>query len=230
MNNDLEDLFLYKKIIINTINSHSYVMAKSDKRFRMALQNSDILLPDGIGIVLATKLINKEKISKISGTDLHYYLLNILNKESGSIFYMGSTEDILFKIQKKLSIEFPNINMKFYSPPFKSELSDTDSELIISRINSFSPDVLFIGMTAPKQEKWLYKYKDKLNFRIGSSIGAAFDFYAETIVRPSNFWIDLHLEWLLRLLKDPKRLWRRSFVSAPLFVLDVILYKIRWKK
>ena len=219
-----------KKYIINTINPHSYIVAKKDDLFKKALLSSDALIPDGSGFMLASKLLKREKLSKLAGADLHCHLLNILNSTSGSVFYMGSSVVVLQNIQKRLLIEFPNICVATYSPPYKSELLNEDSKLIIEKINEFNPDVLFVGMTAPKQEKWLYKNKDKLNFKLASSIGAVFDFYAGTISRPSQFWLDLHLEWLVRLLMEPKRLWKRNFISTPLFLFDIILYKIGWKK
>ena len=219
-----------KKQIINTLNPHSYVTAKEDKTFEKALQDSDTLLPDGSGIVLAAKQINKENIQKIAGLDLHLYLLSELNKIGGSVFYMGASQNTLDKIHDRIVKEYPSVKVGSYSPPFKSEFSNDDNSTIISKVNAFNPDVLFIGMTAPKQEKWLYTHKDSLNFKIASSIGAVFDFYAGTVVRPSQFWLDLHLEWLHRLLKEPKRLWRRNFVSTPIFLKDMMLYKTGIKK
>ncbi|MDC0590214.1 WecB/TagA/CpsF family glycosyltransferase, partial [Porticoccaceae bacterium] len=79
-------------------------------------------------------------------------------------------------------------------------------------------------MTAPKQEKWLFQHSEQLCFKVASSIGAVFDFYAGTVDRPSDFWIKIHLEWLPRLLKEPKRLWRRNFISTPVFIFDIIKY------
>jgi len=219
-----------KKQLINTINPHSYVTAKEDKTFMEALQASDTLLPDGSGIVMAAKQINKANIRKIAGSDLHPYLLSELEKTGGSVFYMGASKDTLDKIYKRIAEEYPNVKVGSYSPPFKDEFTEEDNVKVIDAVNTFSPDVLFIGMTAPKQEKWLHVYKDSLNFKIASSIGAVFDFYAGTVVRPSQFWIDIHLEWLPRLLKEPKRLWKRNFVSTPLFLADMMMYKIGIKK
>ena len=219
-----------KKQIINTINSHSYVTAKEDKVFEEALHDSDMLIPDGSGIVLAAKHISNEDIQKIAGFDLHLYLLESLNKIEGSVFYMGASQETLNLIHKKMAKEYPKVKVGSYSPPFKSEFSDKENEEIISKVNTFDPDVLFVGMTAPKQEKWLNAHKERLNFKIASSIGAVFDFYAGTIQRPSQFWLDLHLEWLPRLLEEPKRLWKRNFVSTPLFLYDVLLYKMGMKK
>lgn len=219
-----------KKIVVNTINPHSYVTAKSDVQFEEALRSSDLLLPDGSGIVLAAKQINKEAIQKIAGSDLHIYLLQELNTIGGRVFYMGASQKTLDAIHERVVKEYPCVRVGSYSPPFKPEFSQEDNETIIEKVNAFYPDVLFIGMTAPKQEKWLHAHKNQLHFKIASSIGAVFDFYAGTVRRPSQFWIDLHLEWLPRLIKEPKRLWRRNFVSTPLFLMDVLLYKIGMKK
>ena len=218
------------KQIIATINPHSYITAKGDKDFEKALHASDVLLPDGSGIVLAAKHINKLTIKKIAGADLHLHLLNQLSKNNGKCFYMGASQDTLDKIHKKVSNEYPNIMVQSYSPPFKSEFSEEENEAIIARVNAFNPDVLFVGMTAPKQEKWLVGNKEKLNYKIAAPIGAVFDFYAGTVERSSQFWIDLNLEWLPRLLKQPKRLWKRNFVSTPLFLIDMLLFKFGLKK
>jgi len=219
---ELSTIDLKKRTIINTINPHSYILAKNDKEFNQALKNSDILVPDGSGIVLATKFIYGKDIKKIAGADVHKFLLEALNNSNGKVFYMGSSEDTLNQIEKKLKIEYPSILIDSYSPPFKDFFSDEDNKIIINKINAFYPDVLFIGMTAPKQEKWLYEHKDKLNFRVASSVGAVFDFYVDKIKRSSPFWISLHLEWLPRLVKEPKRLWRRNFISTPLFILEML--------
>ena len=214
-----------KKTIINTINAHSYTVAKKDKAFQLSLKRSDILLPDGSGIVLASTYHNKDHIKKIAGADLHVHLLELLNQTSGKCFYLGSSSTTLNKIKIRINKEYPNIKIETYAPPFKKYFSSEDNLKMLESINKFNPDVLFIGMTAPKQEKWLYMHKDQIDAKIMSSIGAVFDFYAGNVIRPSQFWIDLHLEWLPRFLKEPRRLWKRNFVSSPLFLFDILRYK-----
>lgn len=218
-----------KNMIINTINPHSYIVAKKNLLFQTALKRSDLLLPDGSGVVIASNYIKHRKIEKIAGFDLHTYLLKLLNKESGSCFYMGSSDKTLEKIKKRINKEYPNIRTGFYSPPYKEEFSGHDNEKILAAIKEFNPDVLFLGITAPKQEIWLDMHKDKIDFKIAASIGAVFDFYAGTIKRPSQFWIDCHLEWMPRLFIEPKRLWKRNFISTPLFLFDMILTKFKTK-
>lgn len=183
-------------------------------------------MPDGIGIVTAAKLLEGKKIKKIAGADLHEFLLKKLNDENGSCFYLGSLEDTLQKIEHRLAKEHPNIKAGFFSPPFKAKLSKKDSESMINAVNEFEPDVLFVGMTAPKQEKWSYAHKQALNAGVICSIGAVFDFYAGTMKRPNKIWINLGLEWLGRLFKEPKRMWRRYIYYGAVFTY--YLLKEKW--
>jgi N-acetylglucosaminyldiphosphoundecaprenol N-acetyl-beta-D-mannosaminyltransferase len=215
-----------RKMIVNTINAHSYVVAKKDGDFEKSLKSSDVLLPDGSGIVLSSRVLLNKKIKKITGPDFHEYLLNDLNKVKGSCFYMGSSDEVLSLIKDKINIEYHSISVGSYSPPYKEKLSKSDNKEIIRQINFFSPDVLFIGMTAPRQEKWLEENKDKLNFGIATCVGAAFDFYAGKFLRPNPVYIRLHLEWLGRLVKEPKRLWKRN-LSIPIFLMDLLFFKIK---
>ncbi|SHM19361.1 WecB/TagA/CpsF family glycosyltransferase [Flavobacterium saccharophilum] len=215
------------KILINTINQYSYCIAEKDAEFKKALQNSDILLPDGVGIVSAIKFLYNKNIKKIAGADIHHYLLQDLDKKKGKCFYLGSSETTLNKIAERISKEFPNIQVDFFSPPYKTEFSEIENNEMIEKVNAFMPDVLFVGMTAPKQEKWSYKHKNMLDAKIICSIGAVFDFYAGTIIRPNKFWVDLSLEWFIRLLKEPKRMWRRYLYFGPVFIKLILKEKFK---
>src|SRR3978361_1555880 len=112
--NDLNNLPGFPKVTINTINQNSFCIAENDKDFKQALLNSDVLLPDGIGIVVALKAVTGKTIKKISGADLHYHLLTKLNKEKGKCFYLGSSENTLGKIKQRLALEFSNITCDYY--------------------------------------------------------------------------------------------------------------------
>ena len=144
-----------------------------------------------------------------------------MNKRGGSCFYLGSSQTTIDKIEKKLHKEFPNIKMEGYSPPFSAEFSLSDNQKMIKAVNSFNSEVLFIGMTAPKQEKWVFEHKKELNAKVICSIGAVFDFYAGTVKRPNKIWRNLGLEWLGRLLREPKRMWKRYLYYGPIFLYYV---------
>jgi len=215
--------------IINTINPHSYCIAKKDTKFNEALKSSDLLLPDGIGIVWASKFLQSKKIKKIAGYDIFIHLLELLNLSKGSCFFLGASKNTLELIKARIHKEYPNIKVNTYSPPYKSKFSEDDNKIMREKVNTSNADILFVGMTAPKQEKWVHQNNTFLNVKTICSIGAVFDFYAGTVERSGAIWIKLGLEWLPRFLKEPKRLAERNLVSSPKFVIEVLSYKFRKK-
>lgn len=223
---DLKRISLDDKFVISTLNPYSFLVAEKDEKFKQALHESDILLPDGQGIVWAEKFLYGKTIKKIAGYDLFDYLIKQLNVNSGKCFFLGSTDSTLLKIKNKIKLEFPRIIVESYSPPFKDKFNEEDNSIMIEKINKFKPDVLFVGMTAPKQEKWVYENKERLSVPIIASIGAVFDFYAGNVKRPSQFWINLGLEWLIRFLQEPRRLFKRNMYSI-VFIFKIL--KAKWK-
>lgn len=211
-----------QQCIINTINQYSYCIAQEDEAFDKALKRSDILLPDGIGIVWAAKWKHGKSIKKIAGADLHRYLLERLNQSKGRVFYMGSSEEVLAKIKTRLAQEYPYLSVATYSPPYKPEFTKKDNRAIVDAIDIFDPKVIFVGMTAPKQEKWVSANRELLGKRTICSIGAVFDFYAGTVKRPNKIWQNLGLEWLGRLIKEPKRMWRRYVYYGVIFAVQIV--------
>lgn len=216
--------------VVNTLSPHSYVTARKDRCFHNALMDSDFILPDGVGIVMATRVLTGKKIRKIAGSDLHEVIINALNEGKGSCFYLGSTDDTLRKITERLYRDHPDIRTGTYSPPYKPAFSEEDNHSMINAINEFNPDVLFVGMTAPKQEKWIYENRHLIQAPVICAIGAVFDFYAGTVKRPGKIWISIGLEWLPRLLNEPRRLWRRTLISTPMFVWYVLREKLGKKR
>jgi N-acetylglucosaminyldiphosphoundecaprenol N-acetyl-beta-D-mannosaminyltransferase len=225
LSSDVSQLKYDGKCIINTVNQYSYIIAENDKEFKNALLNSDVLLPDGIGVTAAVKLLNNQSIKKIAGADVHEHFLNKLNADGGRCFYLGASDKTLAKIKEKIGREYPNIKVGVYSPPFKPSFSDEENDEMISIVNEFKPDVLFVGMTAPKQEKWICKHKDNLDAGAICAIGAVFDFFAGTVNRPSKFWQNLGLEWFVRLVNEPKRMYKRYLVYGPAFGIELLKMK-----
>ncbi len=213
------------QVVVNTINPHSYATAKQDPEFKSALLASDVLIPDGIGIIWALRFLNGVKAKRRTGADVHLELLETARQKPLKVFYLGASEFTLQRIKNKAEAEYSLIQINTFSPPYKSEFSEAENEEMIRIINEFEPDILFVGMTAPKQEKWVFKHRRKLKVTIVCSIGAVFDFYAGTVSRPAKIWRLIGLEWFIRLLNEPLRLYKRTFISAPIFVFDVIRVK-----
>ncbi len=314
------------KLLINTINAHSYNTARKDRLFAEALTNGDALIPDGVSIVKACRWIKAKSQPKerIAGWDLfafemeHLEKLGIRSEELGirneelgvrseelgirndelgirndelgigglqpfencsvrncevdniltgscktdvasnsklnnsksqqeaatnsklktqnsklcepqqrpTVMFMGSSQRVLDLIVKRAAEVYPHLNVVTYSPPYKPEFSDEDNKAIIDAINAANPDLLWIGMTAPKQEKWTYSHWSELNIHCHvGTIGAVFDFFAGTVERAPEWWQQHGLEWLYRLIKEPKRMWRRYIIGNALFLWNMLKEK-----
>jgi N-acetylglucosaminyldiphosphoundecaprenol N-acetyl-beta-D-mannosaminyltransferase len=205
------------------------VLAGADSQFHKALQTSDLIIPDGVGIIVASKILGGNIRRRITGSDIFYGISEVLNKEKKgkhSYFFLGSTEQSLSDIRKKLSSDYPNIRFAgSYPPPYTKEFSEKESRLMIENINRARPEILWVGMTAPKQEKWIFENKEKLNVKFIAAIGAVFDFYTGKVKRSPIFY-KTGLEWLSRLIQEPHHLWRRTFVSLPKFMLKVFAHRL----
>ena len=257
------------KLLINTINAHSYNTARKDELFAEALTNGDVLIPDGVSIVKACRWIKAKSLPKerIAGWDLFEFEMNKLeecgmnnssldNSQSASadnsklkiqnscsgkrlyepsakfrerpltVMFMGSSQKVLDLIVKRAAEVYPHLKIVTYSPPYKPEFSDEDNKAIIDAINAVNPDLLWIGMTAPKQEKWTYSHWNELNIHCHvGTIGAVFDFFAGTVERAPIWWQRHGLEWLYRLLKEPQRMWRRYIIGNTLFLWNMLKEK-----
>ena len=258
------------KLLINTINAHSYNTARKDELFAEALTNGDVLIPDGVSIVKACRWIKAKSLPKerIAGWDLFEFEMNKLeecgmknssldNSSSAStdnscsgkrlyepsaklkiqnskfrerpltVMFMGSSQKVLDLIVKRAAEVYPHLKIVTYSPPYKPEFSEEDNKAIVEAINAADPDLLWIGMTAPKQEKWTYSHWNELNIHCHvGTIGAVFDFFAGTVERAPIWWQRHGLEWLYRLLKEPKRMWRRYIIGNTLFLWNMLKEKV----
>ena len=212
------------KLLINTINAHSYNTALKDTLFAEALMKGDALIPDGASIVKVCKWLKmrSQPLERIAGWDLFIFEMNRLNDKGGRCMFMGSSEKVLSLIKQRAAMDYPNLEVVTYSPPYKPEFSQEDNAAIVAAINEANPDLLWIGMTAPKQEKWTYSNWQELDIHCHvGTVGAVFDFYAGTTERAPLWWQQHSLEWLYRLLKEPKRMWRRYLIGNALFLWNI---------
>ena len=212
------------KVLINTINAHSYNTAQKDALFAEALAKGDYLIPDGASIVKACRWVGAESrpTERVAGWDLFEFEMGKADKSGGKVMFMGSSDRVLALIREKAATVYPNVEVVTYSPPYKPEFSDGDNAAIIEAVNAADPDLLWIGMTAPKQEKWTYSHWLELDIHCHvGTIGAVFDFFAGTARRAPVWWQRHSLEWLYRLVKEPRRMWRRYVIGNPLFLWNI---------
>ena len=210
-------------------NPHSLVMASRNRAFSEALQQADLLLPDGEGILLAARALNLPIKQRVAGSEFFLGLTMALSEAGGArYFFLGSTEHVLILMTERMRKEFSNITVcGTLSPPFKDEFSDDDNRNMVAAVNAAQPHILWVGMTAPKQEKWILANRHKLQVPFIGAIGAVFDFYSGTKKRSSILWQRLGLEWLPRFFREPKRLWERNLKSSPIFLYWIAREMIR---
>lgn len=198
-------------------NVHMNIEAYKNDDFCNVVNSADMATPDGMPLAKAMKLLYGIDQDRVAGMDLMPDLMQVSEQEKLSIYFYGSTDSVLDKIKVKAKQEFPNLEIYAYSPPFK-ELSAEEKSDIVDEINSKNPDFVFVALGCPKQEKWMAEHKGKIrSCMIG--LGGAFEVYAEVKDRAPKWMQDYALEWLYRLIQDPKRLWKRYMVTNTRFVL-----------
>jgi N-acetylglucosaminyldiphosphoundecaprenol N-acetyl-beta-D-mannosaminyltransferase len=207
-------------------NPHSLVVARKDVEFRQALETATSVVADGIGCQWAAALAGVDVGPRITGSAFFASIMATLNQTGGKAFFFGSSEEVLEKLILRVNRDFPRVAVRSLSPPFRP-WSDEENSRMIEAIREFDPDSLWVGMTAPKQEKWVARNAARLEVPAIASIGAVFDYYAGVTQRAPQWICDLGLEWLYRLPREPRRLWKRTVVSAPLFLWYVILERLR---
>lgn len=215
--------------VINTISPNSYGISTEDPVFEQALKTSDFLVLDGVYFAFASIILKGKNIKRNQGPDVFYHFINRLNGQSGKAFFLGSSENSLQKIKEQASNDYPNITVKYFSPPFKTEFSDEDNKFMLQNINSFQPDILFVGMTCPKQEKWAIKHREYLKAGLIICIGNVFDWYAGTQKPIHPFWFKIRLGWLIRIFLRPE-VFRRNIGNQLLFFYHVILIFLKLRK
>ncbi len=213
---------------VNTISPNSYGISTKDPEFKDALKATDYLVLDGVYFAFASLLLKGQNIKRNQGPDVFYHFMERLNKENGKAFFLGSTVDTLEKIKNKALELYPNIKVETFSPPYKPEFSEQENQQMIDKINSFNPDVVFVGMTCPKQEKWSTKNKHRINAGLIIAIGNVFDWFAGTQKAIHPIWFKLRVGWLVRIFIRPE-IFRRNIGNQMLFFWHVILIFLRLK-
>lgn len=230
-----EAAYNYLKVYINrnnyiTVNNaHTVVEAVRNKKYRDALNNSFLSLPDGKPLSIVAKLKGVKNISRIFGPTFMEKTLDWGQKDGIKHYFFGSSEVTLDKMNNVIKSRFPSaIISGSFSPPYRLFTSE-ENELFIKQMNESGADIFWIGLGAPKQEIWMYENYKKINHGIMIGIGAGFDYLAGNTRHAPEWMKDFALEWLYRLIQEPKRLWKRYLITNTLFLwyafLDIMKIK-----
>lgn len=203
--------------VVSVCNVHSVVTAKSELALQDAINSSDMATPDGMPLAwFIGRRLGREQ-SRISGMELTLALCAEAERSNIVVAFYGSQESTLDRLREALERRFPRLRVGvMISPPFRV-LTPDEVAADLSRIKASGAGILFVGLGCPKQEIWMQTHRNDIS-AVQVGIGAAFDFIAGTVKRPPAWMRNAGLEWLGRLIAEPRRLWRRYFVTNSLFI------------
>lgn len=204
-----------KPSAIYTPNSEIIYMARNDEEFKKVLNSSSLNTADGIGVVYASRILKEPISERVPGYDLAVKLLPYMNENKLKLFLFGGKEGIAKKAKENILADYPDIDIC----GTENGYFDSSDE-IIKKINDAKPNFVFVCLGAPKQEKWIYDNKEKLDCKVLMGIGGSLDVFAKEAKRAPKFFIKLNIEWLYRLIKNPSRIGR--MMALPKFALAVI--------
>lgn len=228
LNVDLTD---YDKVIANVTelarearggyvcvtNVHVTIEAEDDPAYRELVNNADLVLPDGTPLVWMQRLQGNQNASQVRGPSLMPMLMKHAEREGLKVGFLGGRQEVLDRILERARVDFPDLEVAYvYSPPFRPLTEDEDNA-IADAINSSGAQILFVGLGCPKQERWIAVNRDRVH-AVSIGVGAAFDLYAGNIRTAPAILSRLGLEWMFRLLQEPRRLFSRYLVVNPRFV------------
>lgn len=211
-----ERIKLSQKTFIVTANPEIVMYGNKDSDYLQTINSADYVIADGYGIILGSKILGNELPERIAGFDLMNALLAKGNEEKWSVYFLGAKEEVINKAVENIQEQYPELNIVGWQNGY----GDVHSEELKKSIASKKPDLIFVGLGFPKQEKWIAESISLFKKGIFMGVGGSFDVWAGAVKRAPETWQKLHLEWLYRLIQEPKR-WRRMMV-LPLFVLKVI--------
>ena len=222
-----------KRVCVTPVNC--LVWASNDPSLKDLYNSADLTLCDGVPLIWASKLLAKNKNEilrgRVTGLDLLPQYIARCAAQGHTQFFLGAKPGIGDLLKTKSEEQFPGIQIKgVYSPPFAEEFEREENEKMIALINAAAPDILWVSLTAPKQDRWIAQHFDRLNVKIAIGIGGAFEVAAGSIERAPAWMQKNGLEWFYRFYKEPKRLFKRYVIEAPQFIPLLLHQKIMGNK
>lgn len=217
-----------KPSYITNLNVDVAVRCQRDPAFRRYYWEGDLCLADGVPILWAAQFLGSPLKAKISGSDFVPLVCEMAGKRGYRVFFLGGRPGAASAAKKKLLEKFPDLNIVgTYSPPFGFEKDEVELTKISRIIQAANPEILFVGLGAPKQERWIRQYSRQLGVPVSMGVGVTFEFIAGIVKRAPRWMQKTGLEWFWRLLMEPTRLWKRYLIEDPYFFKMVLQQKIR---
>ena len=207
---------------------HAVMVGQDDPEMRSALQGSTLTVPDGMPLVWAANLLGDDLRDRVYGPELMLrYCERSAEKGHRVFLYGGRDQGSLAQLTLNLRLRFPGIKIVGgYSPPFRA-LTDDEDNAIADQINAAQPDIVWVGIGVPKQEKWMARMRDRIDAPVLAAVGAAFDFHAGRVSMAPEWMQNRGLEWTYRIAQEPRRLLPRYLIHNPRFVAKIAAQLVR---
>lgn len=207
------------RLLVVPINVDVLMLAQSDPELKRICIGADMVLADGMPIVWLSKLAGRVLPERVTGADMLPEVCRMAARDGRSVFFVGGLPGAIEEVARRFNEWYPGIRVAgTLCPPLGFENDEKECERLVETVNAAAPEILFIGLGAPKQEKWLWRYRGDLNFGVALCVGAAFDFAAGFVPRAPRVLRVLGFEWLWRLGQEPKRLWQRYILRDMGFI------------
>jgi len=208
--------------IIFAANVHMLMEAHDSLSFKAVVNSADLVTPDGMPLVWMMRLKGQKDQQRVYGPTLMLHVLEAASREAVPVGFYGSSPEVLQALSARLQAQLPNLKIVYsFSPPFR-EINQEEDGQIIENIHTSGARILFVGLGCPKQENWMAEHRGKIN-AVMLGVGAAFDFHAGVKPQAPSWMQKIGLEWLYRLVTEPRRLWWRYLYHNPRFVIFAIL-------
>lgn len=205
------------------------ILAAWKNSYVMDVYNSaDIVMCDGVPVKWASGFLGTPLKERLTGFDFFPHYVRHCAEKNYSVYFLGAKDGVARQLAEKYQLLYPSIRIAGYStPPFAAVFSKEQNDIMCADINAANPDVLFVSLTAPKQDIWIHAHLNKINVKLALGVGAAFDAEAGSLQRAPMLMQRMGLEWLYRFIQEPRRMFRRYFIEAPVFIPLVFWQKIR---
>jgi N-acetylglucosaminyldiphosphoundecaprenol N-acetyl-beta-D-mannosaminyltransferase len=210
--------------------TNSILAARKQPHIQAVYNNAEWVLCDGVPVKWAAGFLGTPIVERITGLDLLPNLIKLAAEKNFSIFLLGASTGVAAQLKYKIEQLYPSCNVKgIYVPPFMQFFSDEENKKMVEAVNHAQPDILLVSLTAPKQDIWIAQHKKTLKVPLSIGIGGAFEVMAGLVPRAPKWMQQAGLEWLYRLIQEPKRMYRRYLIEAPLFIPLIIRQKLTKK-
>jgi N-acetylglucosaminyldiphosphoundecaprenol N-acetyl-beta-D-mannosaminyltransferase len=209
---------------------YTVMLCQQDPAFRALVNRAGMVTPDGMPLVFLSRRMGYPHVSRVYGPDLLLAFSQLAAGRGTTSFYYGGEEGVADQLADILRHQYPGLRVAgTCSPPFRP-LSAEEDQAIVDRINAANPDVIWVGLGSPKQDRWMAEHRDRLNAPVLIGVGAAFDFLTGRTPQAPRWMQRIALEWLFRLCVEPRRLWRRYLIYNPLFLCYIVLQWVRLRR